>query len=81
MASFSAALEYGRSGREGLALGLLFAALAGAALARIAAVAAQINKVSGLASDLEWAPFVLWFAGGVLFAALAFISARRAAPG
>ena len=81
MASFSAALEYGRSGREGLALGLLFAALAGAALARIAAVAAEINKVSGLASDLEWAPFVLWFAGGVLFAALAFISARRAAPG
>ncbi|MBI3001248.1 MAG: MFS transporter [Deltaproteobacteria bacterium] len=80
MASFSAALEYGRTGREGLALGLLFAALAGAALARIAAVAAEINKVPGLVSDLEWAPFVLWLAGAVLFAALASTSARRAAP-
>lgn len=75
MASFSAAVEVGRTGREGLALGLLFAALAAATLARILAVATGINKTPGLAPYLEWAPVVLWFAGGLLFIALA-----RSAP-
>jgi len=76
MASFSAALEFGRTGREGLVLGMLFAALAGATLARIAAVLAELPRREGLAPALAWAPFVLWFAAGLLFAALAS-TARR----
>jgi len=72
MACFSAALEFGRTGREGLVLGLLFAALAGATLVRIAAVLAELPRNQGLAPALAWAPFVLWFAAGLLFAALAF---------
>lgn len=80
MATFSAALEFGRTGREGLALGLLFAALALATIARMAAVAAELNKMPGLAPSLEWAPFVLWFAGGLLFVALAKITNRRTVP-
>jgi len=81
MASFSAALEFGRTGREGLALGLLFAALAGATLVRIAAVLAELPRHPGLAPALAWAPFALWLAAGLLFAALALGAAsRRAAP-
>jgi len=77
MASFSAALEFGRSGREGFALGLLFAALAGATLVRIAAVVAELNRQPALAAAFDWAPFASWLAAGMLFAALAFIAARR----
>lgn len=76
MASFSAALEFGRTGREGLALGLLFAALAGATLVRIAAVLAELPRHAGLAPALDWVPFALWLAAGVLFAALASGVAR-----
>ena len=71
MAGFSAALERGRTGREGLALGLVFAALAAAALMRIAAVATGVSKAPALAAYLEWAPLALWFAGGLVFVALA----------
>ena len=52
MASFSAALEFGRTGREGLVLGLLFAALAAATLARIAAVIAELPRHPALAPAL-----------------------------
>jgi len=69
MAIFSAAIEHGRSGREGLALGMVFAALAVATLARIAVVVADMDKA--LAAYLEWAPIVLWCAGGLVFIALA----------
>ena len=79
MASFSAALEFGRTGREGLVLGMLFAALAGATLVRIAAVLAELPRHQELAPALAWAPFVLWFAAGLLFAALA-LRIRRLRP-
>lgn len=81
MASFSAALEFGRSGREGFAVGLLFAALAGATLVRIAAVLVELPRQPGLASALDWAPFALWFAAGLLFAALASGAARGRVAG
>ena len=71
MASFSAALEFGRTGREGLALGLLFAMLAVAALVRMAMMVSQLHKLPDFAPALNWAPIVLWFAGGALFIALA----------
>ena len=78
MASFSAALELGRTGREGFVLGLLFAALAAATLARIAAVIAELNRQPGLAPALEWSPFVLWLAAGLLFATLAMRAGQGA---
>lgn len=71
MASFTAAIEFGRSGREGLALGAFFAILAAATLARIAAVATELHKQPEIAPVLGWTPLVLWLAAGVLFAALA----------
>jgi hypothetical protein len=81
MASFSAALEFGRAGREGLVLGLLFAALAGATLARIGAVIAELGRSPAVTPALDWAPFVLWLAAGLLFAALSPGAARgRASP-
>ncbi len=79
MASFSAALEFGRTGREGLALGLLFAMLAIATLSRMALVAGQINRSPELVVVLSWGPTVLWFAGAVLFTALAAARLRTAA--
>jgi len=82
MAAFSAALEIGRTGREGLVLGLLFATLAGATLARIAAVITELNRQPALAPALDAAPFVLWFAAGLLFCFLAYAhiqGARRKA--
>jgi MFS family permease len=79
MACFSAALEFGRTGREGLALGILFAAIAGATLARIAATVAELGRRPGFAEALAWAPFVFWVAAGIMFAALAARTARRAA--
>jgi hypothetical protein len=71
MASFAAALEIGRTGREGLALGMVFAALALATIARMGVVAGQLNALPGLAPVLGLAPFVLWFAGAAVFAVLA----------
>lgn len=71
MAGFSTALEFGRTGREGLALGLLFAMLAVATLVRMAMMVSQLHKLPEFAPVLSWAPIVLWFAGGALFIALA----------
>jgi hypothetical protein len=71
MAGFAAALEFGRSGREGCALGLLFAALALATLGRMALVAGGMNQLPGVGPALTHAPFVLWCAGAALFVALA----------
>jgi MFS family permease len=77
MASFSAAIELGRTGREGLALGMLFAVLALATLARIATVAAELHKHPALAPALGWTPLVLWLAAGLLFAVLAHAERPR----
>lgn len=79
MASFSAALEFGRTGREGLALGLLFGILATATLSRMATMMAGVHRLPDFAPVLSWAPIVLWFAGAALFTALA-ARPRGAAP-
>jgi MFS family permease len=81
MASFAAALEFGRTGREGLALGLLFGVLAAAAFSRMAIMAGGLHTLPDIAPVLGWAPIVLWFAGGALFTALAVRSRRAAARG
>lgn len=75
MAGFSAALAFGRTGREGMALGLLFSMLALATLSRLGAAAAQLNKLPEYAGLLAWAPVAFWLAGAAVFALLA--STRR----
>jgi hypothetical protein len=79
MASFTAAIELGRTGREGLALGALFAILAAATLGRIAVVATEMHKQPEIAPFLDWTPLVLWLGAGLLFAWLAVASRRTAA--
>jgi hypothetical protein len=79
MAAFSAAIAFGRTGREGTALGLLFGMLAFATLARIGAVAAQLHKAPEYTVLLTWAPVALWAAGATMFAILAMTRARREA--
>ena len=71
MAGFSAALAFGRTGREGTALGLLFGMLAVATFSRMGAVAAQLNKAPDYASLLAWGPVALWLVGAVVFIGLA----------
>jgi MFS family permease len=79
MACFSAALEFGRTGREGLALGILFATLAGATLARIAAAMAELSRRPGFSDAVAWAPFVFWVAAALVFGVLAADATRRRA--
>ena len=54
---------------------MLFAALA--TIVRTAAVAGQVNQLPDLIPTLSLAPFVLWFAGAAVFAAL---SRRASSP-
>ena len=71
MAGFSAALAFGRTGREGTALGLLFAMLALATFSRMGAAAAQLNKIPEYVALLVRGPVTLWLAGAVVFVILA----------
>ena len=79
MAGFSAAAEFGRAGREGLILGLLFAALAVATLARMGVALAGLNQSPEFAAVLTFAPAALWCAACVLLTTLA-VGARKALP-
>ncbi|KQW66662.1 hypothetical protein [Methylibium sp. Root1272] len=71
VAMFSSAADLGRSGREGLALGTMFAMLALAAIARIGAVLAGWPTSAAMAPAMAWLPVALWGAGGVLIGLLA----------
>ncbi len=71
MCGFTAAMNAGRTGREGLALGLLFAALAFATLSRIATVLMGIPKQSDYAGLLAMAPVACWLAGALVIGLLA----------
>ena len=71
MCGFTAAMAAGRTGREGLALGLLFAILALAALSRIGTVLAGIPKQSEFSALLAAAPVACWLAGAVVIGLLA----------
>jgi hypothetical protein len=77
MAGFAAAVEFGRSGREGWALGLLFAALAAATLVRMGAVVAGLNQAREFAAALAVAPVILWCAACLLLAWLALRTPPR----
>ena len=71
MAAFTAALEVGRGGREGLATGVLFSVLAGAALGRIFVTWMGIPANPAFANVLRDLPFGTWAAASlVLFLAI-----------
>ena len=66
--ALSAAIDAGRSGREGRFTGLIFALLAAAALTRFAIVASGLNKAPGVAAWLAWLPAIAWCAALALLA-------------
>jgi hypothetical protein len=75
MSAVAAALAIGHTGREGTVTGALFSLLAVSAFARIAIVAAQLNKDPQFAALLSWAPVAIWAFAGVLL--LLLIPAQR----
>jgi hypothetical protein len=66
MSVVSAAIAIGHTGREGKMTGGLFSLLALATFARIAVLAAELNKDPQLAGMLSWAPVAAWAIAGVL---------------
>ena len=73
MSAFTSALVIGRTGREGLVTGTMFSLLALAAFARIALVAAQLNKDAQFAPLLPWLPTAAWLAAGVVLLMMAWL--------
>ena len=67
--AYSAATGFGRTGREGRFLGTLFAVLAIAAFARIAAYASDLVVEPGIRAWLPWAPPVAWVSAALLLLA------------
>ena len=74
---FTAAMAAGRSGREGLALGLLFAVLAVATMSRIITVINGLHKQPEYAALFAWAPVVCWAVGALLVGLLAIRKPER----
>jgi hypothetical protein len=66
MSAVSAAIAIGHTGREGKMTGGLFSLLALATFARIAVLAAELNKDPQLAGMLSWAPVAAWAIAGVV---------------
>lgn len=79
-AAYTAALAFGRTGREGGHLGTLFAVLALAAFARIAAYASDLVVEPQAKALLPWIPEAAWSLAAVLLV-LAARPARRSAAG
>ncbi len=73
--ALSAAIDAGRTGREGKFTGMVFAVLAAAALTRFALVLAGINKAPDVAALFAWLPAVSW-AAALLLLVLAVRSGR-----
>lgn len=73
IAAYSAAVAFGRGGREGRFLGWLFAVLAVAVAMRIALAGSGVTKAHAFSVLQAWLPTALW-----LGAALALIAGRRA---
>jgi MFS family permease len=70
MCGFNAAMAAGRTGREGLSLGLLFAVLAAATLSRIATVLSGAPKQPDYSAMFSWAPALCWLVGALLIGVL-----------
>jgi MFS family permease len=68
VAAYSAAIGFGRTGREGRFLGTLFAVLAIAAFARIGAVASGFALDPSVRALLPWLPQTAWLVAALLLA-------------
>ncbi len=79
MSAVTAALVIGHTGREGAVTGALFSLLALATLARMAVVAAQLNKDPQFAALLGWMPVASWAIAGALLLLLVPLQRRAAA--
>jgi hypothetical protein len=75
VAAYTGAIGFGRTGKEGRYLGLLFAMLALAAFARIAAYASDLVMDAQVKAWLPWIPQAAWLAAALLLSARFF---RRA---
>lgn len=75
VAAYTAAVGFGRTGREGRFLGTLFAVLAAAAFARIGAVATGLAADPSFRSALPWVPALAW-----ALAAAIVLAIRPASP-
>lgn len=73
--ALSAAIDAGRTGREGRFTGMVFAVLAAAALTRFAIALAGVNKDPDVAALLAWLPAISW-ASALLLLVLAVRSGR-----
>jgi hypothetical protein len=76
MSAFTAALEIGKPGREGLFTGMLFSMLAAAALARLGMILANVRASGTLGPVLLDLPAVAWSLGAFLVAVVAYRRAR-----
>ena len=66
VAAYTAAMRFGRTGREGRFLGTLFAMLAVATLCRIAVNPSGLAVVPEFKTLLPWLPAMTWLAAGLL---------------
>jgi len=69
VAAYTAAVGFGRGGREGRFLGALFAVLALATFARLAISGAGLPAQPGFSGMLAWAPQACWLLGAMLLLA------------
>ena len=78
MSAVAAALVIGHTGREGKVTGTLFSLLALATFARMAVVAAQLNKDPQFSALLGWLPVAAWMLAGALLLLLLPLRRRAA---
>jgi hypothetical protein len=78
MAAFSGTMGFGHKGREGLMIGILSALFALAAFARMAAVAAGLNKAPDARQMLTWLPPSMWLLGAIALLVAVLIWQRPA---
>jgi hypothetical protein len=69
VAAYSAAVALGRTGREGRFLGTLFAVLALATAARLAAAGSGVAQTQFFSALQPWLPETLWLCGALLLLA------------
>jgi hypothetical protein len=77
VAAYTAAMRFGRTGREGRFLGTLFATLAVATLCRIAVAPSGLGALPGFKSLLSWLPAASWLGAGLLLIAAVRFSPKR----
>lgn len=80
MSAVAAAIALGHTGREGKLTGGLFSLLALAAFARIAVIAAELNKDPQYAGLLTWTPVAAWSAGGLVLLVLLVTQRKYVVP-